>query len=307
MKSLDLRKLTHALMLADTGSYARASEKLHLTQSALTRSIQALEAELGLAMFDRGKAGVRPTRDGEIVLARARHLVRDAHSLEREIDLIRQAESGEIAFGVGPAMPSLFLPGLMTALCRDHPGLDVEVYIESGHRLLEMLLEENLEFFVADINHLDNLNPAHVTTETLVEFPAGFYARAGHPLRGRATLSADQLAHFPVVSAQYRQGEATAHRKRDGAPVENSPQMLCNDLNTLRQMVLHSDAVLIGIPPMVKDELAAGLIQALPVGEHSGNPLCGVGLVSLAGRTPSRIFGVIRELVREQLAAESTP
>src|SRR5690606_27828817 len=304
MKSLDLRKLTHALVLADTNSYARASEKLHLTQSALTRSIQALETELGLTLFDRGKSGVQATRDGEIVLARARHLLRDAHSLEREISLIRQAESGEIAFGVGPAMPSLFLPGLMSRLCRDHPGLDVEVYIESGYRLLTMLLEDTLEFFVADVNQLDSLNPAHVTIETLIEFPARFYARAGHPLLVEARVSAEMLGHYPVVSARYQLEDAGSRRKGTPAWRRSSPQMLCNDLNTLRRMVLHSDAVLIGIPPMVKDELAAGRIQPLPLDKHQGDPLCRVGLVSLAGRTPSRIAGVIRGLIHEQLAAE---
>ncbi|MFA5547812.1 MAG: LysR family transcriptional regulator [Porticoccaceae bacterium] len=304
MKSLDLRKLTHALVLADTNSYARASEKLHLTQSALTRSIQALETELGLTLFDRGKSGVQATRDGEIVLARARHLLRDAHSLEREISLIRQAESGEIAFGVGPAMPSLFLPGLMSRLCRDHPGLDVEVYIESGYRLLTMLLEDTLEFFVADVNHLDGLNSAQVCTEALVEFPAHFYVRTGHPLLAQALLSDEMLARYPLVSAQYHQREikSSGHGTLPGR--RSSSQMLCNDLSTLRRMVLHSDAVLIGIPPMINDELAAGRIQPLPLDKHQGDPLCRVGLVSLAGRTPSRIAGVIRGLIHEQLAAE---
>src|SRR5690554_6103639 len=80
MKSIDLRKLNHALAIAEAASYARASERLHLTQSALTRSIQALESELGLQLFDRGKSGVRPTVDGEKILDRARYLLLQARA-----------------------------------------------------------------------------------------------------------------------------------------------------------------------------------------------------------------------------------
>ena len=51
---MNLRHLEHLLALADTGSFSRAAEKSHVTQSALSRSIQALETELGAPLIDRG-------------------------------------------------------------------------------------------------------------------------------------------------------------------------------------------------------------------------------------------------------------
>ena len=58
---MDLRKLQHAVLLAQTCHFARAAALAHITQSALSRSISALEDELGMRLFERGNTGVAPT------------------------------------------------------------------------------------------------------------------------------------------------------------------------------------------------------------------------------------------------------
>lgn len=303
MKSIDLRKLTHAVAVADTASYARASERLHLTQSALTRSIQALEMELGIQLFDRGKSGVRTTSDGEKILAKARYLLLQARTLEREVNLLKLAESGEIAFGVGPAMPCLFLPDLLTTLCSQHPDLRIEVAVESGYRMQEMLREELIEFFVADTNQLTGLDGHLFSTEALVDIPAGFFVRSGHPLRERNSVKMTDLRQYPLISPRHRSDFRLQNRLTDDSSEVSEPlkQILCNDLSSLRQMVQQTDAILIGIPHMVGEELASGLVCKLPLQGVKAEPVCGVTLVSLAGRTPSmaatRICTEIRRLV----------
>lgn len=285
MKSIDLRKLTHAVAVADTLSYTRASENLHLTQSALTRSIQALEAELGIQLFDRGKSGVRTTIDGEKVLAKARFLLLQARTLEREVNLLKLAESDEIAFGIGPAMPCLFLPELLATLCDKHPGLRIDVAIESGHRLLEMLREEEIEFFVADTNQLTRLERGLFSTEPLIEIGAGFFAHCNHPLMLKGSVSLEDLVEYPLVSPQYRK-EFDLHQSLWGAH-QNVKQIHCNDLNALRLMALRANAIIIGIPQMVREEISSGLFCKLPVVGLGSEPVCKVEQVYLAGRTPS--------------------
>ena len=107
------------------------------------------------------------------------------------------------------------------------------------------------------------------------------------------------LEAYPLVSPQYRK-EFGVQNALTGAG-ESVKQILCNDLNALRQMALQSDAILIGIPHMVRDELASGLIRQLPVRGIGREPVCNVALVSLPARTPSmaakRITAEIRRLV----------
>lgn len=72
---MDIKRIRNFVMLAEAGSFRRASERLHLAQPALTVSIQKLEAELGARLFDRGPAGVTLTVAGEAVLREAKRLL----------------------------------------------------------------------------------------------------------------------------------------------------------------------------------------------------------------------------------------
>ena len=70
----DMRRLRHALALAEHRNFARAAAALHITQPALSRSIQALEEGMGVLLFDRSPRDVEPTAFGELVLRHARGL-----------------------------------------------------------------------------------------------------------------------------------------------------------------------------------------------------------------------------------------
>src|SRR5213080_2307913 len=126
---MDLRRWIHVVALADRRSFVRAAEQVHLSQPALTRSIQAAEAELGLLLFDRRAHEVVPTPAGEFIVARARELVFNGRNLERDIDLYRHQGLGDLAFGAGPFPAATFLPPLLAEIHREHPAIDLRVEI----------------------------------------------------------------------------------------------------------------------------------------------------------------------------------
>jgi DNA-binding transcriptional LysR family regulator len=107
---MDLRRLQHLLALAEERHFGRAAERVHLSQPAFSRSIQAIEAELELRLFDRGIGDVRPTPAGEFVIERARRLLFDARSLARDVELFRDSQLGDTAFGAGPLPAVTLLP-----------------------------------------------------------------------------------------------------------------------------------------------------------------------------------------------------
>ena len=72
---MDLKRWSHIVAVAERRSFARAAELVHLSQPALSRSIQAAEAELGLRLFDRGPAGVVATPAVAMAVGRARRRV----------------------------------------------------------------------------------------------------------------------------------------------------------------------------------------------------------------------------------------
>lgn len=91
---MDLRRLQHFVTIARLRSYHRAAEHLHLSQPALSRSIQALEAQYQVRLFDRGRGGIELTSIGAQLLKRAEDLLHNAGSME---ELLRGAAEGSMA------------------------------------------------------------------------------------------------------------------------------------------------------------------------------------------------------------------
>jgi len=69
---MNQRRLRHFTVVAETLNFSRAAERLHIAQPALSTSIQKLEAELGVRLFDRGTSGVQLTTAGRAALLEAR-------------------------------------------------------------------------------------------------------------------------------------------------------------------------------------------------------------------------------------------
>ncbi|AKS36445.1 transcriptional regulator [Mycolicibacterium goodii] len=103
----DLRRLRHFVSVADAGSVTAAAELLHLSQQALSASIQQLEKQLGAALFHREGRRLRLTRAGEVLLTEGRPLLAAAHTVAARVE--RAAGGADEVFGIGhtPALSGM--------------------------------------------------------------------------------------------------------------------------------------------------------------------------------------------------------
>jgi len=283
---MDLRRWAHIVAVADCRSFVRAAEQVHLSQPALTRSIQAAEAELGLLLFDRRSNDVAPTPAGEFVVARARRLVFDSRCVERDVDLYRDRRLGDVAFGVGPFPAATFLAPLLAAVHRQHPDVAVRVDVANWQLLVDRLLKEDIEFFVADTRDL----PPHplLQVRLLAPEPGGFYVRRAHPLPERKPAALAQLWSHGVATVRLpEQVRLTLGRLLGaGSSGELSLALECDDLQVLKSTALACDLVLAAPHRAVAAEVAGGALRALAV--TGLPPLFSLpGVVTLRGRTPS--------------------
>ncbi|HUP07777.1 MAG TPA: LysR family transcriptional regulator [Caldimonas sp.] len=278
---MDLKRLRHFVALAEERHFARAAERVHLSQPAFSRSIQALEGEAGMPLFDRD-AG-RPTPAGEFVLARARRLLFDVRNLRRDVDLYRGAALGALAFGVGPFPAATLLPSVLLQLRTAHPGVQLRVEVSNWTLLLDRLLAEDIEFFVADIRDLPvrpELAIAHLGFQL-----GGLYVRASHPLAGRRCTFAQAWAHgvatsrLPLV-VRRALGRLLGLRKGETPAFA----LECDDVSILRGLALTTDAACALTHAAAKADVAAGRLVPLEV---DGLPRLAseMGIVSLQGRT----------------------
>ena len=151
---MDLKRLKHLVALADTRNFGRAATQCHLTQSALSRSIQAAEDELGLLLFDRGTLEVSCTDAGAFVVERARRLLFESRCLERDVSLYRERLLGDLAFGVGPYPAATVVPPLLTEIRTRFAGVCVRVEVNNADYLATHLRAEELDFYLADVRNV---------------------------------------------------------------------------------------------------------------------------------------------------------
>lgn len=273
---MDLRKLKHAVILAEEGNYARAARRLNLTQPALSRSIQALEAAMGLKLFDRAAVGVRPNAAGREIVARARVLLDMSVALQHDIQAISQGTAGRLALGLGPMLVPLLSRAVEDAL-GDGFALDLRCEIEPVHKLAELLAAEKIDLFIADTRHARQFKAFAITS--LADVAAGYYARADHPLAGRPDLTLADLADFPLASPDL------GREPIPGVEI-GSAGLACEDVVTLKRFALTSDAVLLAMGLALEPERSQGKIVRLSA-KATEDGLSQVGVVENAGRTRS--------------------
>ncbi|MBV8665758.1 MAG: LysR family transcriptional regulator [Burkholderiaceae bacterium] len=283
---MDLRKLRHMVTLSEELNFARAAKKVHLTQSALSRSIQSLEEELGGKLFDRDLQGVALTAIGRQVLKRARELLASAGNLQHEVTLMQKRELGDVSFGAGPFPGATFLPPILAELARDYPRLSVELEINNWEYLAQHLQDERMEFFVAEVRGISTHRG--ISLQRMARQYGGAFCRAGHPLMATRIRHAREILGYPLAAV--RMPTAVSQTLMQflelPEPAGMPLNLVCDNPNALNYVALNSDSILLSTYAGVKDELAKGSLVALDLPDM---PViyADMGIVSLAGRSLS--------------------
>ncbi len=292
--NMDLRSLKHVVVLARLLSYTRAAQELHLTQSALSRSIQAFERRAKVKLFDRDRGGVRVTAVGQAFVARAAALLRDADEVDRMLQRSTTAEIGEIAFGIGPLAAQALLPDTLSEALIARPELRTNVSIRNVEALLPALLKEELEFAVSAESDL--LQAAPLQSTFLGWFPVSLIVRAGHPLlESRSHRKLD----YPVLSpGQFTTSDRWPQyfRRYLGGPLH-----VIEDYGVTSRMTAMTDALWLSSTYAAAVEIQAGRLAEIPVPKGQKPFRFKLMMYSPARRSLSPAALLLRESFRKQI------
>lgn len=198
---MNLSHLRYFVKLAELQHYAQAARDLYITQPSLTHAIKALEAELGVPLFQRQGRGVRLTRFGSEF---NECVMRGLQEIDRGVELAREYNdgmTGSINVGAIYSVQGDFLPSLIKAY-RAAFGAGVKINMFQGFSLplIDGLERDDYDVvFAAKTPNKPDLCFEHAVSHELVAFMA-----KGHPLAGRTSLSLDEL-HGHIVCT-YRTG-----------------------------------------------------------------------------------------------------
>ncbi len=296
---MNIKHLEHLLALADTGSFSRAAEKLFITQSALSRSIQSLEQDLGGKVLDRIGKRNELTPLGADVVARARHIVRDAAELRHSAKLLQGGGTGAICVGLGSGPAALLMVPLMCAAAT-RPGMRVAVTQGPVELQILQLRSRQLDAMVVDMRRV--IPAADLNIESLVELKAGFVARANHPLAGKKNVSLPDVLRYPVASTPLSD-EVARHMMDQYGLQANPAEMVtlrCDDVASLVDTVAQTDAIFLGVIAATRSGLEDGSLAELHLKPRL-SATARYAYVTLAGRTEPPAMAYFREFVREHL------
>ncbi|MFT7689226.1 MAG: LysR family transcriptional regulator of abg operon [Candidatus Azotimanducaceae bacterium] len=147
---LDIRQLKHFDALIRMGSFVRAAEDQHLSQSALTKSIKNLENNIGAILFDRTTHSVATTEAADQLIPFAQDVLSALVSLQEEASKIKGLHSGEIRAGSGPFPLQGLMTGTLTAFANNYPEIKINIQTGQANDLLDHLQRRKLDLVVCD-------------------------------------------------------------------------------------------------------------------------------------------------------------
>jgi DNA-binding transcriptional LysR family regulator len=192
---MDLRQLEIIRAIADTGSFTAAGEKLHVSQSAISRQILLLEEELGESVFHRIGRRIRITPAGEALLQLSHRVFQDLQETVTAISEKQESLRGALRLVGGMTVCLYAFPTLLSEVRRVHPNLDLKVTVGSTERSIAMLRSGagDLGLLTLPIDASDLISVPVLEEELLVAtYP-------NHPLAMKRRIAPTDLNKQPFI------------------------------------------------------------------------------------------------------------
>ena len=186
-----LRQLQYFLALAELRNFHRAAEACAVAQPSLSAQIAAMEAGLGVQLFERGRGGVRVTPAGESLLAQAQATLREAGALLQDAARFKDPLAGPLRLGLIPTVAAYLLPRLVPQLRQAFPRLEPQWTEERTATLVQLIQAGRMDGAILALEaDLEDLEVA-----VLAKDPFLLALPKGHPLaKGRGPVPIAALA-----------------------------------------------------------------------------------------------------------------
>jgi DNA-binding transcriptional LysR family regulator len=291
--ALDIRQLQHVVAIGRFRNFGRAAESLGISQPALSKSLNVIERDLEVRLFERSRSGVTPTAFGELLMERAGPLLHGLDEAQTDIRRLRGLEAGSLAVGAGPFAFELIVATAVAAMAKDHPRLLLRLVEGYWDSLTREVLAGSLDIAVAEVT--DAEQEPRLSVERLGERRGVFYCRAGHPLLDRPSPSFKEIAAYPLALNPLP-GRISHFFERAGAPGRLDPvtghfhpAITVASVPLRRMLVKETDAVSWAPTALIETELRAGTLVALPL--DPGWARLNYGIIRRADRpaTPAEV------------------
>jgi DNA-binding transcriptional LysR family regulator len=293
-----LRQLAHALAVMHHGNFRRAAAEQHISQPALSRSIQSLEESLGVLLFDRQATELKPTAFGEVFFRRAEAILLESAELEREMTLMKGLDTGGLSLAMGVYAAELSGNLAVAELLKAHPGLQIQLQMRHWREVERVVRARQVDMGYGEIGHLRDAPGLRV--EPVGQHEVLFFCRAGHPMLARDSVTAEDLDAYPMASPPIPSRVAhlfPRNRRVDEASGDLFPPVLVEDLTAIRTIVVRTDAFGMASPLQIASWLRSGELAVVPL--RAPWMRLDYGFISLEARSLSPAAEAFMALARD--------
>ena len=195
---MDLRHLRYFVAVAEERHFSRAAQRLHVSQPPLSQQIQALEAELGVPLFTRGRGGVQRTAAGDALLPLARGILDAVEHATTQTRRVGRGETGRLTVGFAGSMP---FTDIMPRLLRDYraawPQVTLDLREQPSQAQIDDLLAHRLD--LGFIRPTTLMHDARLATLVVQREPLLAAVHSDHPLAAQPRVSLADLRDQPFV------------------------------------------------------------------------------------------------------------
>jgi len=196
---MNWQHLRYFEVLATVEHFTKAAEQLYITQSALSKSIDSLEKELGVPLFERSGRNIRLNKYGRVF---RNHVICATDEISKGIETIHnmsKTDSGLVSFASIFTMGTIFIPGLIKTFYSQYPNIRLAYYQKSTKNILNDILDGNIEFgFCGEF--LRDGDYANIDTEMVMVEDICLAVYPSHPLAGRTSVRFEELMEFEFIA-----------------------------------------------------------------------------------------------------------
>lgn len=228
---MELRQLRYLLAVADEENFTRASEKLFISQSALSQQIQALEQDVGTILVNRSKRGITLTDAGALLYQHARRALSEIEAAQTAINEMNGLLRGELHIGVVQTVNDYLMPSVVTQFTSQYPSIKLSISELSADEI-EVSLDAG-ELHVG-IGFHPPTNPA-IQSQILMEEELVLVVRDDHALASCNSLAVKELEGLPMIMLS--QSFCTRRLWEDNARLAGAQPIINLELNTVSSIL----------------------------------------------------------------------
>ena len=197
---MDIQLLTAFVTIAEHGSFSAAAEHLHLTQSAISKRIALLEAQVTQPLFDRIGRSVQLTEAGSALVPRAKRILQEIADTKQFMSDIRGSVSGPLRIATSHHIGLHRLPPFLKTFSQQYSEVHLELTFIDSEQAIHAILQGEFELALITLpeanldNTIENIQQHHLWQD-----PMEFIVNNNHPLSLKKKIKLSDLAAYPAI------------------------------------------------------------------------------------------------------------